>query len=45
MQEARPWRMETGAAEWTMWESHYSPPALLYLSHKHFEDSTLKPES
>lgn len=25
-------------------ESHYSPAALLYLSHKHFEDSTQKPE-
>lgn len=30
---------------WTMWESHYSSPALLYLSHKRFEDSTVKPES
>lgn len=27
-----------------MGESHYSPPALLYLSHEHFEDSTTKPE-
>lgn len=30
---------------WTMWESLYSPPALLYLSHKHFEESTAKLES
>lgn len=28
-----------------MWESHYSPPAPLYLSQKHSEDSTVKPES
>lgn len=24
-------------------ESHYSPPAFLYLSHKHFEDSQERP--
>ncbi|KAI4819169.1 hypothetical protein KUCAC02_004438, partial [Chaenocephalus aceratus] len=38
--ETRAWRMETIEVVWTMWESHYCPPALLYLSRKHFEDST-----
>lgn len=35
------WRQEK---LWTTWESHFSPPAFLYLSHKHFEDSPEKPE-
>lgn len=42
--ETRVWKMANGEVLDRIVESHYSPAALLYLSHKHFEDSTQKPE-